>query len=137
LIIESGESIREGRYKLTVPALLTILEGCSFQVLSDAGLARARDIKLINILKESKLHDKEGWAAVFAMPWISNLAFVEALFQKKYFDHPQPSFLNRHWVLHGRSELNWKLADALRLLCALDTLAWAQETAQKASFANV
>lgn len=85
------------------------------------------------MLKESKLHDKEGWEAVFATPWISNLAFIQNLFLRREFDQPQPSFLNRHWVLHGRSELNWKLADALRLLCAIDTLAWAQEEMQQPS----
>lgn len=42
LIVEGGESILEGRYKLTIPALLTVLEGYSFQFLTNSGLARMK-----------------------------------------------------------------------------------------------
>jgi hypothetical protein len=115
----------EGRFLITVPALLTVLEGFSVkQILKPSGANTKGTTNLAKRFAELGRHEADS---IEALPWISNLAFMQNLFANSDFDGDAPKVLNRHWVLHGRTECNWRLADAFRLVNALEMLRWLEE----------
>jgi hypothetical protein len=128
-IEQAEECITAGKHQVTIPALLSILEGYTIRnMIKPIG----RDAKRPHLLDHLKKLQKRAFdngdmiTLIPAIPWTSAFTFLGNLFETYWFDEPAPSFINRHWVLHGRSEVDWKLADALRLLTALDTLSRVQ-----------
>jgi hypothetical protein len=126
LIEQIKECIVVGKYQATIPALLSILEGYVIRNIVKPTGRDARSVRLLEHLKKRAVNDGGIIASTPAIPWVSASTFLDNLFKNSHFGEPAPSFINRHWILHGRSAIDWKLADALRLLTALDTLSWAQ-----------
>ena len=115
----------EGHHLIAVPALLTVLEGFAVkQVLKPSGAGVKGTTNLAKRFAEMGRHETDSTEAI---PWVSNLAFMQNLFAFSDFSGDAPKLLNRHWVLHGRTECNWRLADALRLVSALEMLKWLEE----------
>lgn len=56
------------------------------------------------------------------MVWDTIQQFVNDVFGNSDFTGTEPR-LNRHWVLHGRSNANWTRTDCIRLLQAVRVLA--------------
>jgi hypothetical protein len=110
-----------GKFKVCVPALVSILEGYMAASLCKHANAQKRDIQVLATLKRTKWHEKDYFAAVF---WTSVVNFLTHLFAHAPFDSSRPSFINRNWVLHGRSATDWTSTDALKLINALTTLDW-------------
>jgi hypothetical protein len=54
--------------------------------------------------------------------WISYNNFIRKLYKKSNFDSEEPSFINRHWILHGRSEYNLTDIDCIRLFNAVSSI---------------
>lgn len=121
LLTEVRDSVIAGRHLIAVPALLTILEGYAVKVVLKPGPQDIGRTNLSKLFSETNLHQAAG---IEAMPAVSNLAFLQLLFADSKFDQRPPSRINRHWALHGRDDCNWTLADVVRLLNALETLAW-------------
>jgi len=63
--------------------------------------------------------------------WKSTALFLARLFGSSDFASEGPTFLNRHWILHGRRAADWSIADAVRLLNALSTLDWLMKFADR------
>jgi hypothetical protein len=129
IIEQAEECIIAGKHQVTIPALLSILEGYAIRnMIKPIGkdARRAHLLDHLEKLQKRAFDNGNTIASIPAIPWTSAFTFLGNLFKTRWFDEPAPSFINRHWVLHGRSEVDWKLADALRLLTALDTLSWAQ-----------
>lgn len=105
----------------SVPSLVSILEGFLAAALVKHASAPKRDIQVVVTLKRAKWHEKGNFNAVF---WISVVIFLSHLFAYVPFDSPRPDFINRHWILHGRSATDWTATDALKLVNALTTLEW-------------
>jgi hypothetical protein len=119
LLIEIRESLIAGRHLVTVPALLTVLEGYA--------VTHVLKLPGTNV---QKLFDKAGFhrrGGIWAIPAISTMHFLKRLFEESPFHQEPPQFINRYWVMHGRDHCKWTPADAFRLLNALETLRWAFE----------
>ena len=117
LLEECFESFEKGHYLITIPALLSIIEG----VVASAGQALTdRQVRLRKICAENS--EKSGSNFMQAEMWTSMALFIEKLFQPAPFDDARPAFMNRHWILHGRDSAPWTQADALRLFNALQTV---------------
>jgi hypothetical protein len=56
--------------------------------------------------------------------WTSVVLFLDHLFASSDFQSASPAFINRHWILHGRSATEWTEVDVLKLVNALATLHW-------------
>jgi hypothetical protein len=50
------------------------------------------------------------------------LTFLSRVFASSDFTQQPPTFINRHWILHGGAPVDWTLSDALRLVNSLTTL---------------
>ncbi|MBE7033317.1 MAG: hypothetical protein E7406_03725 [Ruminococcaceae bacterium] len=54
--------------------------------------------------------------------WISYDKFIRRLYEKNDFADDEPSFINRHWLLHGRSAYEIDETDCLRLFNAISSI---------------
>ena len=117
LLDECFESFESGRYLITVPALLSMIEG----VIASSGQAlTSQRVRLIAICAENS--QKIGENSIRSEMWNSMKVFLEKLFEPAPFDGNRPTLINRHWILHGRDAASWTVADALRLFNALQTV---------------
>ena len=114
LLNKCFESFESGRHLITIPSLLSVLDG----VIAFAGAPRGNQ-RPVNVCYEKA---KEPNGSMSEMMWLSMGTFVANLFQFASFDEDRPATLNRHWILHGRDLAAWTRADALRLFNALQTI---------------
>ncbi len=80
-----------------------------------------KTIKVRTAVENASWHQQSDFIGV---TWMSVVTFFEHLFANSDFDSTAPTFINRHWVLHGRSATDWTAADALKLVNSLATLIW-------------
>jgi hypothetical protein len=117
LLEECFDSFESGRHLITIPALLSIIEGA----IASAGQALTdQRVRLFHICAENAKKSTPNFMK--AEMWNSMALFLEKLFQRAPFDDDKPAFINRHWILHGRDSASWTVADALRLFNALQTV---------------
>jgi hypothetical protein len=119
LIDDIIASIEAGRHRVAIPATLTILDGYLASALVKASLASPNVTSPFKILREAKWHEDDTFDAVF---WKAGVVFLSRVFASSDFTQQPPTFINRHWILHGRAPVDWTLSDALRLVNSLKTL---------------
>lgn len=54
--------------------------------------------------------------------WISYNTFIRKLYEKSDFNAAEPDEINRHWLLHGRSDFEQTEIDCIRLFNAVQSL---------------
>ncbi len=128
LLEEVLECIENGQYRVCVPSLLTILEGFTAECLCEQFKISPRETNVPIALKRTKRHEGGNMNSLM---WMSLVVFLEHLFASSDFERNSPTFINRHWILHGRSATDWTATDALKLVNALATLHWLFELREK------
>ncbi len=119
LLEECLEVFEEGRYLVTIPALISTIEG----VVATAGNSlHNRNVSKSFLTGVCANKANACPRSIHGIMWRSLEIFVEKLFQNAPFDRNRPPIINRHWILHGRDLANWTKADSLRLFCALETI---------------
>jgi len=115
LLEQCFENYQLGQHLICIPALLTVLEGA---------IAVPEGVKFVSPSQRKALFDsKIGQGGdIEGTVWHSLRIFFDNLYQNSDFAGSRPSHLNRHWILHGRDEPDWRQADALRLFHTLFTL---------------
>lgn len=104
-------------YLICTTALITILEG----LLSEFGEDK-KDIKMIKICRLHMEKTKADKKIINHLVWVSLFNFIKELYEKSSFDKNQPERINRHWILHGRTDKQVGEADCLRLFNAIYSL---------------
>lgn len=122
LIEQSIKTYRSGLYLVTVPALITVIEGAI------ANLSSTSKTGIIALCRERA--ENMDTSSVRRHQWNSFYYFTLQLFDSKSFDKERPQMINRHWILHGRDPYEWNQADCLRLFQALYTLESAERNQQ-------
>jgi hypothetical protein len=128
LLNECFEVFYKGKHVITVPALLSIIEGIISSE-EKAGNTNVGQKFLIGICarkaKASRTIKGAGWRSLEV--------FIEKLFAPVPFDSTRPNLINRNWILHGRDRdtANWTIADSIRLFNAVQTLDFAAAAAKK------
>lgn len=115
LLEQCFENYGRGQHLICIPALLTVLEG-AIAVPEGAMFVNSPQRRALFAAKVEEGGDLEGTV------WDSLRIFFDNLYQNSDFAGARPSNLNRHWILHGRDEPDWRRADALRLFHTLFTL---------------
>ena len=77
---------------------------------------------MIKICKDYIDRCPEGETSIQRITWNINLKFIEQLYSSYKFSELEPHFLNRHWLMHGRSSFEINEMDCIRLLNAIGTL---------------
>jgi hypothetical protein len=115
MLVEIQAAYRRKHYRVTVPALLSVLEGSVFFAADRASSKRQlQSIMNDQLAKSTGAYERVAWASL--------AGFVGLVYGSHHFAKAPPQGINRHWVMHGRAEPRWQRVDCLRLLQALDTL---------------
>lgn len=113
LLTEVAACLEDQRFRVAVPALLSIFEGVAHRWTKDFWTARRRaewfNSKISGLAQDS--FDLAAWTAM--------RAFVEALYARA--SDTRPVIMNRHWILHGKGLPEASQIDCLRLLQAIHT----------------
>lgn len=109
---------RRGKYRVTIPTLLTTIEGLVSEV---TGTIQDHGTNPSNHWRDRAPKPPDGF--LLEIEWNAILAFLETLWSRRHFDSTPPDRLNRHWVQHGRRPELGTRADALRLFAAVDFIA--------------
>ncbi|MGG0052086.1 hypothetical protein [Bacillus atrophaeus] len=117
LIEDSFSLYEEGKFRMLIPTLMTIVEGEISKVAESAEVGR----KLIKDFKHSFESETDKYMIISCY---SALKFFKTkLFKKHEFHKNRREIINRNWVLHGRDDpQKWDKADAIRLLNTLSTM---------------
>jgi hypothetical protein len=114
LIEQCIRTYKSGLYLVTVPALITVIEGAI------ANLSSTTNTGIIDLSR--KRAENMETSSVPRYLWNSFYYFALQLYENKSFDKERPQLINRHWILHGRDSYEWNQADCLRIFQALYTL---------------
>ena len=128
LIKQIFSAIELGHYALAGIALSSTIE---YMLALDVGYDRFRIELMINDFKnkvgEISL-DEEGLLPAFGLEgFLTNFSLETKGFGKE----KQPSFVNRHWVAHGRMHRDLTKVDVYQMLCAIYALDVVIETEQR------
>ncbi|MDR7908107.1 hypothetical protein [Bacillus velezensis] len=116
LIEHSLELYFEGKFRLMIPVLITIIEGEMSELTESASIGW----RLMGDFK-GKINDDDKYLAITSYSIV--YFFMEKLFTTHSFDEDRLPMINRNWILHGRDNPElWTKADALRLLNALSSI---------------
>lgn len=111
------EAYLNDKYLIAIPALLCITEGLASNLFQNK-----QNTKPVSVFEKHLKKAQEENLNFIEVAWLSLVYFFEDLYENSNFNGDEPLFINRHWVLHGRSQVNWTKADALRLFAAIETL---------------
>lgn len=104
------------KYIICANTLIAIIEGIVSDYSKDSN---STDMK--KAYKE-KLDSYTGKSSIGKMKLNVNYEFILRLYSHSNFNSKEPVFINRHWLLHGRSNYNIKEIDCIRLFNAIGTL---------------
>jgi hypothetical protein len=121
LLEEVFDCVQRMKYRICIPALISILEGFTAESICRTQGTSRRETNVSIALKRAKWHEDDNLTGLL---WMSVVVFLDHLFAHSDFESATPSFINRHWILHGRSPTDWTASDALKLLNALATVHW-------------
>lgn len=105
------------KYITCANTLIAILEGMLSFFSDDKN-----DIRMIKACRKQLEKYKNEQKTINSIVWFINLRFIERLYAPNNFTESEPPFINRHWLLHGRSAFDIKNIDCLRLLNAIGTI---------------
>ena len=122
VVNECWIAFQNNLYAVCAIALLTVIEG----MLSDFSDDK-QDIRMMRICqKQVDYYSRENkYTAAHLIEkyvWESYNLFIRNLYRKSDFTFGEPDIINRHWLLHGRSEFDIAELDCIRLFNALDSL---------------
>lgn len=115
LICQSFRAFERGDYQITVPALISVLEGL-VEDLSGRLEESPNPKQTVRQKRQAESGDVKNWIAVS----VEN--FVWEVFERHDFSQKRPDLINRNWILHGRDHTDWSKVDALRLFQAIQTV---------------
>lgn len=116
ILEEIFDSLRNERYRICIPALITILEGV---LASKLGLRETRKTKMIAPTKKKIDDVKMNFNKTF---WRSIHTLIDNLYKRSNFDEDMPKKLNRHWVLHGRGGIVESRKNSVQLLVLIGAI---------------
>lgn len=113
LIRECDFAFQHARYRIVVPSLLLIIEGCLCEI---GGVRQDRNAKPLRIVTD----DLEP--GIVSPVLFSVRGFLSEVYARHDFAEARRPIINRHWIFHGRDHVEWGQSDCLRLFQALHTL---------------
>ena len=116
VVNEALYAYNSGRYKVCGIALMAVIEGGLSQFLDNKN---STNIKRICEIEAGKHKNEKNMKCVF---WISCNDFIKRVFDNRSFNENEPDFLNRHWLLHGRSKYQVNEVDCMKLFNAISCI---------------
>lgn len=117
VITECWKAFQSGLYSICATSLITVIEG----ILSEVGEDK-RDIRMMKLCQKKIDELPENISTLEKHIWISYSRFIKNLYMKSDFNSDEPERVNRHWLLHGRSDFEINELDCIRLFNSVDSL---------------
>ncbi len=121
IIRAAMDSHKQGKFTLSIPALLPLVDGSSAEVLGNQSMHA-----VVLLANERRANDPEIWAQGFC-------DFVAHVYYRGYkFGIDTPPYLTRHGILHGRVFDYPSALNSTRVFLLIDTIADIWHEKQKA-----
>ena len=117
LVQQCWEAFQNRLYAVCSTSLLSVIEG----VLSEFGDDK-RDVRMMRICQHHVDNFPVNGSTIEKHVWISYNIFIRKLYEKSDFNAAEPDEINRHWLLHGRSDFEQTEIDCIRLFNAVQSL---------------
>lgn len=117
LIRQCWDAFQNKLYAVCATSLLSVIEG----VLSDFGDDK-QNVKMMRICQYHVDSFPSDGGTIEKHIWISYNTFIRNLYKKSDFNSDEPNEINRHWLLHGRSDFEQTEIDCIRLFNAVESL---------------
>lgn len=114
------------KYIICSITLLTVIEGILSSFYPDK-----TNIKMMKVCQKQVDTIDGNKDIIQKYIWISYNNFIRKLYERSSFDSEEPSFINRHWILHGRSEYNLTEIDCIRLFNAISSICCIVDSEEK------
>jgi hypothetical protein len=111
------DSFIQGKYLVVVPTLITVIEGYLSQKI---GTMTSANVRMMGPTKSKAIEPKAH--RLDKTIWLSVSVIIDTLYQPSDFSGNEPSTLNRHWILHGRSSPMDSKTDSVKLFNLLGSL---------------
>ena len=106
------------KFAICADSLVSVIEGILSTFWDDK--TNIRMMKICQAKVDELADEKEHITKKYI--WVSYNKFIRKLYEKNDFTADEPSFINRHWLLHGRSAYEIEEIDCLRLFNAVSSL---------------
>ena len=117
MIRECWTAFQNKLYAVCATSLLSVIEG----VLSEFSKDKS-DVRMMKVCQKHVDEFPSDGSSILKHVWISYNNFIRNLYQKSDFKQDEPDEINRHWLLHGRSDFEINETDCLRLFNAVESL---------------
>lgn len=104
-------------FAICATSLMSVIEGILSEFSDDK-----QDIRMMRICQKQVDSSPANEETIAKHVWISYNKFIRSLYQKSDFTSNEPDEINRHWLLHGRSDFEIEELDCIRLFNAVQSL---------------
>lgn len=117
MVRECWTAFQNKLYAVCATSLLSVIEGVLSEFSDDKS-----DVRMMKVCQKHVDEFPADGSSILKHVWISYNNFIRNLYQKSDFKQDEPDEVNRHWLLHGRSDYEIEEIDCLRLFNAVDSL---------------
>lgn len=104
-------------YAVCATSLLSVIEGILSEFSDDK-----QDTRMMKVCQKHVDTFPQDGSTILKHVWISYNQFIRKLYQKSDFTATEPTDINRHWLLHGRSDFEIEEIECVRLFNAVHSL---------------
>ncbi len=117
LVTECWSAFNTKMYAICATSLLSVIEG----ILSEFS-DNKQDTRMMKVCQKHIDNFPSDGSTILKHVWISYNQFIRNLYQKSDFTADEPETINRHWLLHGRSDFEVEEIECMKLFNAIHSL---------------
>ena len=117
MVNECWQAYESKMYAICATSLLSVIEGVLSEFSDDK-----QDIRMMKVCQKHVDSFPPDGGTILKHVWISYNQFIRNLYQKSDFYGTEPADINRHWLLHGRSDYEIDDVECVRLFNAVHSL---------------
>lgn len=117
LINECWNAFNSKMYAICATSLLSVIEGILSEFSDDK-----QDIRMMKVCQKQVDSFPNDGSTIMKHVWISYNQFIKNLYKKSDFTDNEPDSINRHWLLHGRSDFEVEEIECMKLFNAIHSL---------------
>lgn len=117
LVNECWNAFNSKMYAICTTSLLSVIEGILSEFSDDK-----QDVRMMKVCQKHVDSFPSDGSTIMKHVWISYNQFIRNLYQKSDFTANEPDIINRHWLLHGRSDFEVEEIECMKLFNAIHSL---------------
>lgn len=117
LVNECWNAFNSKMYAICATSLLSVIEGILSEFSDDK-----QDVRMMKVCQKHVDSFPSDGSTIMKHVWISYNQFIRNLYQKSDFTANELDIINRHWLLHGRSDFEVEEIECMKLFNAIHSL---------------